>query len=105
MLTAVVVAAIVAFVSPIIGALAAPYIADMNRKRAFRRLMSEPLYEPGAHRVNVYTVNHPDPVCRDAYIETLDVGRVVFRFKRGSQTWRTVFTGQEVENLIIEVME
>lgn len=101
MLTAIVVASIVAFVSPIVGALAQPFIADMRRKRVLARLMAEPLYAVGERRFDVRSPNYPDLIVEDGYIESISKGRVVFRHRRGEHTYSTPFTGAEVEDLII----
>lgn len=90
------------FIGPIVSAFAAPYVADMRRNRAFRRLLGEILYEPGNH-VDVFTSNHSDPVCPDATIESIEVGRVVFRHHANGHVYLTPFTGAEVENLIVRV--
>lgn len=100
---AILIAAAGFVLGPVIGTALEPWVNEQHRKRTYRRLMAEPLFTPGLHRVDVYTVNHSDPVCQDATIDSIEEGRVVFRHADKNGAYLTPFTGREVEHLIVRV--
>jgi len=105
MLTAIVVAIIVAAVSPLVAALVAPIVADWRRERVLKRLAGEQLWTPGVTRVDVRSPNFPDVIHPNALLESLDKGRVVFRWEKDGVVYRTPYTGAEVEALGIDIRE
>ena len=100
MLTAIILACILAAITPFISFFTSKWIEDGKRKRAFRRLQSEPLLRIGSKLKALYTPNHGQTIFTDGVVSDLSVGRVEFSWKENGETLRTSFTGQEVEQLI-----
>ena len=100
MLNAIIIASIIAGVTPFISFFTSKWIEDGKRRRAFQRLMAEPLLSPMRYRIDLYTPNHGAKIVEDGLVENIDVGRVSFVWKEARRTYRTSFTGQEVEQLI-----
>ena len=100
MLTAIILACILAAVTPFISFFTSKWIEDGKRKRAFRRLQSEPLLRKGAKIKSLYTPNHGQTIFQNGVVSDISVGRVEFSWKEDGETLRTSFTGQEVEQLI-----
>ena len=100
MITAIFLACILAAVTPFISFFTSKWIEDGKRKRAFRRLQSEPLMQKGSKVKELYTPNHGQSIFQDGIVSDISVGRVEFSWKEDGETLRTSFTGQEVEQLI-----
>ena len=100
MLNAIILACLVAAVTPFISFFTSRWIQEGKRKRAFQRLLKEPLLQPGVYQIDLYTPNHGHCICSDAVVSSLEVGRVEFFWKGESGYCQTSFTGLEVESLI-----
>ena len=100
MLTAIILACILAAITPFISFFTSKWIEDGKRKRAFRRLQSEPLLRIGSKVKELYTPNHGQSILKNGVVSDLSVGRVEFCWKEDGEYLRTSFTGQEVEQLI-----
>ena len=105
MLTAIILACILAAVTPFISFFTSKWIEDGKRKRAFRRLQAEPLLQKGTKVKALYTPNHGKTILTNGIVSDISVGRVEFSWKEDGETLRTSFTGQEVEQLIWVVRE
>ena len=100
MLTGIIVACILAAITPYISFLSSKIVEQGKRKRAFARLMAEPLLKEGVKIKALYTPNHGQCILKNGTVSNISVGRVEFTWVENGKKLKTSFTGQEVEQLI-----
>ena len=104
MLIGIIVACILAAITPLITFYTSKWIEDGKRKRCFARLQAEPLLQKALLQglaLSLYTPNHSKCIVDKGRLTAMEPGRVEFEWTgpEGEQLL-TSFTGQEIESLI-----
>ena len=96
LLAPVAITLLVAFLTPVVAFIAHRWVDAGRRRRAYERLLHEPLTQVGAHIDELHMAGRDTPLMTNCYVYSLEVGRVEIRDSAG----RAVsFTGREMEGL------
>ena len=87
---------LVAFLTPVVAFVAHKWVDAGRRRRAYERLLREPLTQVGAHIDELYTAGRDTPLMTNCYVHSLEVGRVEIRDHEGRAL---PVTGREMEGI------
>ena len=104
MLSTIILACILAAITPFISFYASKWIEDGKRQRCFARLQAEPLLHRALTQglpLSLYTQNHSKCIVDKGLLTAMEPGRMEFAWNGpGGEKLLTSFTGQEIESLI-----
>ena len=103
LITAVVTACLIGFLSPFVAVVSHTWVEKIRRDRAFKRLHAEPLIEEGVMLARLDLAGHYGPLMGRCKITQIEVGRMEVVSEDGKEVMS--FTGREFEALhpVVEI--
>ena len=102
LVSTILIAVLVAALSPICVFVSSSWVERGKRRRAFARLVKEPLVFVGAKIEKIERGNSSQPIARECEITKMEVGRIEILLEGGKE--KMSFTGQEFETFQISFL-